>query len=272
MKLATFNINGINQRIDSLLAWLAASSPDIICLQELKADDNKFPLKAIRDAGYGAVWHGQTSWNGVAILAKGVEPIETRRGLPDSSGDSQSRYLEAAIDGIIVGCLYLPNGNPQPGPKFTYKMAWFERLNRYAATLVKSGYPVALCGDFNVVPTDFDIYDTKSWKKNALLQPESRAAFARLMEQGWTDVLRYQFPEERIYTFWDYFRNHWQRNSGLRIDHVLVTPDLKKRVKDAGVDRFVRDGEHASDHAPVWVELAKSPSSRKGGVRRRMTS
>jgi exodeoxyribonuclease-3 len=262
VKLATFNINGINQRLESLLAWLKRSSPDVVCLQELKAEDRKFPVKAVQDAGYGAIRLGQRSWNGVAILAKGVQPIETRRGLPGAA-DDQSRYLEAAVDGVIVGCLYLPNGNPQPGPKFAYKLAWFEQLNEYAETLFETGHPVALCGDFNVVPTDFDIYDTKSWKKNALLQPESRAAFARLLKQGWTDVLRDRFPKERIYTFWDYFRNHWQRNAGLRIDHILLTPNLKKRVKGAGVDRFVRDLPHASDHAPVWVELASAASKRK---------
>jgi exodeoxyribonuclease III len=254
VKLATFNINGVNQRLESLLTWLAKSGPDVVCLQELKAEDRRFPFKAVQDAGYGAIWYGQRSWNGVAILAKGVQPIETRRGLPGVA-DDQSRYLEAAVDGVIVGCLYLPNGNPQPGPKFAYKLAWFEQLNKYAERLFETGHPVALCGDFNVVPTDFDIYDTKSWKKNALLQPESRAAFARLIKQGWTDVLRDRFPKERIYTFWDYFRSHWQRNAGLRIDHILLTPDLKSRVKDAGVDRFVRDFPHASDHAPVWVQL-----------------
>jgi exodeoxyribonuclease III len=262
MKLATFNINGVNQRLESLLMWLEASAPDIVCLQELKADDRQFPLKAIRKAGYGAIWHGQPSWNGVAILAKGVDPIETRRGLPASKDDSQSRYLEAAVAGMVIGCLYLPNGNPQPSPKFAYKLAWFKRLNQYAATLMKSGHPVALCGDFNVVPTDADIYNTRSWKKNALLQPESRAAFASLLSQGWTDSLRHQYPEEPIYTFWDYFRNHWQTNSGLRIDHILLTPDLTKRLTEAGVDRFVRDADHASDHAPVWITLGEAARRR----------
>ena len=271
MKIATFNINGINQRLESLLKWLAESAPDIVCLQELKADDPKFPLQAIRDAGYGAIWHGQTSWNGVAILAKGVVPIETRRGLPGSKDDTQSRYLEAAVNGVIVGCLYLPNGNPQPGPKFSYKLAWFERLNDYAATLIKTKHPVVLCGDFNVVPTDFDIYDTKSWKKNALLQPESRAAFSSLLAQGWTDALRHRFPTERIYTFWDYFRNHWQKNSGLRIDHLLLTEELKQSLSDAGVDRFVRAFEHASDHAPVWIKL-KDQAQRRKSARRTIRS
>jgi exodeoxyribonuclease III len=263
VKLATFNINGVNQRLDILLDWLKSAGPDIACLQELKAEQTRFPLKAIQDAGYGAIWHGQKSWNGVAILAKGVEPIETRRGLPGANDDDQSRYLEAAVNGVVIGCLYLPNGNPQPGPKFSYKLAWFERLNAYAKQLMRSGHPVALCGDFNVVPTDFDIYDTKSWKKDALLQPESRKAFSKLMAQGWTDSLRSMFPDERIYTFWDYFRNHWARNAGLRIDHILLTPDLKKRLKTANVDRYVRDLPHPSDHAPVWIELTAGTSARR---------
>lgn len=255
MKIATFNINGINQRIESLLEWLSRSAPDVVCLQELKAEQNRFPLKAIQQAGYEAIWHGQTSWNGVAILAKGVAPIETRRGLPGDASDSQSRYIEAAVGGILVGCLYLPNGNPQPGPKYEYKLKWFERLNAHAASLLKAKHPVVLSGDFNVVPTDFDIYDTRSWKKNALLQPESRAAYAKLLAQGWTDALRTRYPKERIYTFWDYFRNHWQNNSGLRIDHLLLSGDLKGLLVEAGVDREVRDAPHASDHAPVWIEL-----------------
>ena len=274
VKLATFNINGINQRLDSLLHWLSTAQPDIACLQELKAEATRFPLQAVKDAGYGAIWHGQKSWNGVAILARGADPIETRRGLPGSGDDEQSRYLEAAVNGILVGCLYLPNGNPQPGPKFSYKLAWFQRLNAYAGELLKSAHPVALCGDFNVVPTDFDIYDPKSWKKNALLQPESRAAFARLLGQGWTDSLRVLHPDERIYTFWDYFRNHWARDAGLRIDHLLLSPDLGKRLRAGGVDRFVRDAPHASDHAPVWIELADgrrgaAPAVRRSRARRR---
>jgi exodeoxyribonuclease-3 len=269
MKLAPFNINGINQRLDALLRWLATSSPDVVCLQELKADDNRFPAKAIKDAGYAAIWHGQTSWNGVAILSKGAVPIETRRGLPGLSEDPQSRYIEAAVNGIIVGCLYLPNGNPQPGPKFAYKLDWFERLNQHAASLIKSRHPVALCGDFNVVPTDFDIYDTKSWKKNALLQPESRAAFSRLLAQGWTDSLRRLSPDERVYTFWDYFRNHWQNNSGLRIDHLLLSPSLSSHLRAAGVDRFVRDAAHASDHAPVWIELSDAGAPRRHGAKKK---
>jgi exodeoxyribonuclease III len=268
VKLATFNINGVNQRLESLLHWLSSSAPDVVCLQELKAEEGRFPAKALAEVGYSAIWHGQKSWNGVAILSKGAAPIETRRGIPGYPEDPQCRYIEAAVDGIIVGCLYLPNGNPQPGPKFTYKLKWFEQFNRHAASLLKSKLPIALCGDFNVVPTDFDIYNTRSWKKNALLQPESRAAFATLLAQGWTDSLRQLFPEERIYTFWDYFRNHWQTNSGLRIDHLLLSPRLKSRLQAAGVDKEVRDAPHASDHAPVWIELADRVVKPKSAARK----
>jgi exodeoxyribonuclease III len=255
MKLATFNVNGIRARQAHLLAWLAKESPDIVCLQELKAPDDAFPIAAIRDAGYGALWQGQKSSNGVAILAKGEDPVERRRGLPGAIEDEQSRYLEASAHGLIIGCLYLPNGNPQPGPKFDYKLAWFERLIKHAESLHKLRRPVVLAGDFNVVPADFDIYDPRSWLKDALLQPESRACYQRLLAQGWTDALRARHPHERIYTFWDYFRQHWQKNSGLRIDHVLLNSKLKPRLRDAGVDTWVRGQTNASDHAPAWVEL-----------------
>jgi len=268
MKIATFNINGINGRLPLLLRWLATESPEVVCLQELKAPDKAFPVVPIRDAGYGAIWHGQTSWNGVAILQKGAEPKETRRGLPGDPTDLHSRYIEAEIDGIVVGCLYLPNGNPQPGPKFDYKLAWFERLNQHALALLKLRHPVVLAGDYNVVPTDFDIYDPKSWRKDALLQPASREAFQRLLEQGWTDALRERHREERIYTFWDYFRNHWGRNAGLRIDHLLVNELLLPRLVDANVDRWVRGEAKPSDHAPTWVTLADAPATRKATARR----
>lgn len=263
MKIATFNINGIRSRIDSLLKWLERESPDIVCLQELKATDAQFPAAAIEKAGYGALWHGQASWNGVAILAKGDEPHLSRRGLPGFDDDTHSRYIEAAVGGLVIGCLYLPNGNPQPGPKFDYKLAWFERFNAHAKALFDSGHPVVLAGDYNVVPTDEDIYNTRSWLKDALLQPESRAAYAELLEQGWTDALRKKFPDERIYTFWDYFRNHWQTNSGLRIDHILLSRDLAKKLQDAGVDKWVRGEPHASDHAPTWVTLKLARSRKK---------
>ena len=255
LKIATYNINGIRARRANLLEWLAREQPDVVSLQELKAQDADFPIDDIRAAGYGAIWHGQKSWNGVAILARDCAPLEIRRGLPGDPDDSHSRYLEAAVQGVIVACLYLPNGNPQPGPKFDYKLSWFERFIEYAAGLLASGHPVVLAGDYNVVPTDEDIYNPRSWKKDALLQPESRECFERLLAQGWTDALRARYPDERIYTFWDYFRQHWQKNSGLRIDHLLLSPDLAPRLQDAGVDRWVRDQEHASDHAPTWITL-----------------
>ena len=255
LRIATFNVNGVRSRRAHLLEWLAREQPDIACLQELKAPDEAFSIDDVHAAGYGALWHGQRSWNGVAILARGVDPLESRRGLPGDRGDAQSRYLEAAAHGLIVGCLYLPNGNPQPGPKFDYKLAWFERLIRHARTLWDSGQPVVLAGDYNVVPTDFDIYNPASWRKDALLQPESRAAFERLLAQGWTDALRARHPDERIYTFWDYFRQHWPRDAGLRIDHLLLSAKLAPRLRDAGVDRWVRGLEGASDHAPTWIEL-----------------
>ena len=256
LRIATFNVNGIRSRLPHLLEWLAREQPDIACLQELKAIDEGFPRADIEAAGYGAKWHGQRSWNGVAILARGAEPIETRRGLAGDPDDSQSRYLEAVAHGVVVGCLYLPNGNPQPGPKFDYKLRWFERLIDHAAGLLATGHPVVLAGDYNVVPTDeLDIYDPKSWRRDALLQPESRAAWRRLLDQGWTDALRTRYPDEKVFTFWDYFRQHWPRNAGLRIDHLLLSPALAPRLRDAGVDRWVRGLEGASDHAPTWVEL-----------------
>jgi exodeoxyribonuclease-3 len=268
IKLATFNINGVRSRLPSLLKWLDREQPDIVCLQELKAPDDAFPFAALRATGYGAVWHGQRAWNGVAILARGMDPIESRRGLPGGRGDDQSRYIEAAAHGIVVGCLYLPNGNPQPGPKFDYKLAWFERFIHYAATLYRSGHPVVLAGDYNVVPTDFDIYNPRSWLKDALLQPESRACYQRLLDQGWTDALRATHPDDRIYTFWDYFRRHWQTNSGLRIDHLLLSSELAPRLHDAGVDRWMRDEPGPSDHAPTWITLGMTASRKKTPARK----
>jgi exodeoxyribonuclease-3 len=255
MKIATFNVNGIKTRLPHLLAWLAREQPDVACLQELKALDDTFPVAEVGAAGYEAVWRGQRSWNGVAILARGSEPVEVRRELPGDPGDDHSRYIEAAVQGVLIACLYLPNGNPQPGPKFDYKLKWFERLIAHAATLVDCGHPVALVGDFNVVPTDFDIYNPKSWRKDALLQPESRACWERLLEQGWTDAIRTLFPKEPVYTFWDYFRQHWQRNAGLRIDHLLLNRQLAPALRGAGVDTWVRGEEKASDHAPAWVQV-----------------
>lgn len=255
LKLATYNVNGIKSRLPHLLAWLEKEAPDIACLQELKSIDEGFPIDDIRKAGYGALWKGQRSWNGVAILSKGSEPVESKRALPGDREDDQSRYLEAAVHGIIVGCLYLPNGNPQPGPKFDYKLKWFDRFIRHAKSLFDSGHPVALAGDFNVVPTDFDIYNPRSWLKDALLQPESRERYQKLLAQGWVDSIRKLHPDERIYTFWDYFRQHWQRDSGLRIDHILLNAELAPRLKAAGVDKWVRGLPKASDHAPTWVTL-----------------
>jgi exodeoxyribonuclease III len=255
MKIATFNVNGITARLQRLVEWLERESPDIACLQELKAPDERFPLLAVRQAGYEAVWHGQRSWNGVAILAKGTQPKEIRRGLPGDPDDTHSRYIEAAVHDVIVGCLYLPNGNPQPGPKFDYKLAWFERLIEHAAALVAGPHPVVMAGDYNVVPTDADIYNPRSWLKDALLQPESRDCYARLLAQGWTDALRHKHPDEAVFTFWDYFRQHWQRNAGLRIDHLLLNRVLAPCLQEAGVDAWVRGQPHASDHAPTWVTL-----------------
>jgi exodeoxyribonuclease-3 len=241
LRIATFNINGIRARLPNLLEWLEREKPDVVCLQELKAADKDFPAAELESVGYGSIWHGQASWNGVAILARDAQPLESRRGLPGGDDDSHSRYLEAAVHGVLVGCLYLPNGNPQPGPKFEYKLAWFERLIDYAQGLQASDHPVVLAGDYNVVPTDMDIYNP------------------RLLDQGWTDALRHLYPEERIYTFWDYFRQHWQKNSGLRIDHLLLNPLASAYLSEAGVDAWVRNQPHPSDHAPTWIRL----SSRK---------
>lgn len=255
MKIATFNINGVNKRLSNLLAWLSKEAPDVVCLQELKVEDGGFPVSALEAAGYGAVWRGQRTWNGVAILARGQQPVLTRSGLPGDPGDGQARYIEAAVAGVLVASLYLPNGNPQPGPKFDYKLAWFARLNAHAATLLESGAPVVLAGDYNVVPTDADIYNIRSWRHDALLQPEARAAFQQLLGQGWMDAL-HAFHSEPIYTFWAYLREAWPRNAGLRIDHLLISPSLVGALVDAGVDTAVRGQDGASDHAPAWVLLA----------------
>ncbi|MEA2878921.1 MAG: exodeoxyribonuclease [Hyphomicrobiales bacterium] len=268
MKIATYNINNINKRLPNLLAWLRAAKPDVVCLQELKSADAAFPAAALRRAGYQAVWRGEKTWNGVAILAR-LEPVLTRTELPGGPRDAQSRYIEAAVSGILIGCLYAPNGNPQPGPKFDYKLAWLARLIRHAATLRKANVPAVLIGDYNIVPTDRDIYPTKSYDKDALLQPQSRAAFIRLIKQGWTDALRALHPDERIYTYWDYMRNRWPRDAGLRLDHILLSPDLAARLKASGVDRAVRGKPNASDHAPVWVELGAPKSPRAAKAPRR---
>lgn len=255
MKIATYNVNGVNGRLPVLLRWLKQAAPDVVCLQELKAPQEKFPRDAIDAAGYGAIWHGQKSWNGVAILARGAQPVETRRGLPGDPQDLHSRYIEAAVGGLIVGCLYLPNGNPAPGPKFDYKLKWFGRLQKHAKTLLASGAPVVLAGDYNVMPTEIDVYKPERWLDDALFRPETRAAYAKLVKQGWTDAIRKLHPDARIYTFWDYFRNAYARDAGLRIDHLLLSPAVAKRLVAAGVDKDVRGWEKTSDHAPTWIEL-----------------
>lgn len=255
MKIATYNVNGINGRIEILLRWLDEAGPDVVCLQELKAPDNKFPIREIEKAGYGAIWHGQRSWNGVAILCKGQEPLLTRKGLPGDPDDAHSRYIEAAVDGTLIGCLYLPNGNPWPSPKFEYKLRWFRRLTDYAAELLELEVPVILAGDYNVMPTELDVYKPERWLDDALFRIEVREAYRELVDQGWTDALRELNPGKRLYTFWHYFRNSFARDAGLRIDHFLLSPSVAKRLKKGGVERDVRSWEHTSDHAPTWIEL-----------------
>jgi exodeoxyribonuclease-3 len=248
MKVATYNVNGVNGRLPVLLRWLKQYQPDIVCLQEIKAPQEKFPEQAIRDAGYGVIWHGQKSYNGVAVMARGRDPVETHRGLPGDPEDLQSRYLEATVDDLTIGCLYLPNGNPAPGPRFDYKLRWFERLMLRAADLVRRKTAVVLAGDI-------DVYKPERWVDDALFRPESRAAYQKLVEQGWTDSVRKLHPKERIYTFWDYFRKSFGRDAGIRIDHLLLNPALAPRLRKAGVDREVRGWEKSSDHAPTWIEV-----------------
>ncbi len=255
MKIATFNINNVNKRLENLLAWLKQAQPDVVCLQELKAEQRSFPISALRALGYEAVWDGERSWNGVAILARGQKPVLTRSSLPGDSTDRQARYIEAAVGGVLIASIYLPNGNPQPGPKFQYKLAWFERLLAHAGELLKAGVPVVLAGDYNVVPTEQDIYPTRSLDGNALIQPESRQAFARLLAQGWTDALRRLHPQGPLWTFWDYKRERWPADKGMRLDHFLLSPSICDQLLDAGVDRWVRGEVNASDHAPAWIRL-----------------
>ncbi len=255
MKIATFNINDINRRLGNLLTWLAVARPDVVCLQEIKCSEASFPKAALEKAGYGSICRAQGPYHGVALLTRETTPLETRRALPGNDGDNEARYIEAAVSGVLVGCLYLPNGNPQPGPKFDYKLRWFEHLNAYAAELLAQGVPAVLAGDYNVVPTDFDIYALDSYADNALVQPAPRAAYARLLRQGWTDAVADLNPGQRMYTFWHYLRNRWARDAGLRLDHLLVSPELLPRLLGAGVDRAVRGEANASDHAPAWIEL-----------------
>lgn len=258
MKIATYNVNGVNGRLPVLLRWLEETKPDIVGLQELKAPQEKFPLADLEAAGYKAIWHGQKSWNGVAILCKEhLEMKERRRGLPGEDEDVQSRYIEAEVAGIVFACLYLPNGNPYPGPKFDYKLKWFERLAAHAELLLTSEKPTILAGDFNVMPTEKDVYKPEKWVNDALFRTEVREAYQDLLAQGWTDAIRELYPDEVIYTFWDYFRNAFERNAGLRIDHFLLSTELKNQLKEAQVDKFVRGWEKSSDHAPVWIEIEK---------------
>ncbi len=264
MRIATFNINNVNKRLTNLTQWLEAARPDVVCLQELKAEDGAFPIAAIEAAGYGAVWRGQRSWNGVAILARGATPVITRRALPGNADDLQARYIEAAVNGVLIASIYLPNGNPQPGPKFDYKLAWFDRLIAHAAELMAAGVPVVLAGDYNVVPTEADIYPGHHEQANALLQPQSRAAFQRLLDQGWTDALRRLQPEGPLWTFWGYLRQRWPNDKGMRLDHFLLSPDLADGLVAAGVSKAARGEEGASDHAPTWIEIDQR-SNRSGG-------
>ena len=254
MRIATYNVNGVNGRLPQLLDWLGETGPDIVCLQEIKTDDIKCPTQAIAEAGYASLWHGQRSHHGVAILSRGVTPSERRRGLPGDVEDRQSRYLEARIGEIVVASIYVPNGNPQPGPKFDYKLAWFERLIAHAQSLHALEQPVLLAGDFNVVPTNADIYNAWAWRFDAVMQPQSRDAYQRLLAQGWSDVLREWYPNERIYTFWVNARA-FERNAGFRMDFLLANAALRTRIRAAGVDAMYRGREHASDHAPTWLEL-----------------
>jgi exodeoxyribonuclease-3 len=263
VKVATYNVNGVNGRLEVLLRWLEEAEPDVVVLQELKAPDVRFPVKEIEKAGYGAVWNGQKSWNGVAVLARDEEPLLTRKRLPGEPEDEQSRYIEAIVSGVVIGGLYLPNGNPYPGSKFDYKLRWFQRLHSYAAELLDLDVPVILAGDYNVMPTDLDVYKPERWKDDALFRIEVREAFRELVGQGWTDAVRALHPGERIYTFWDYFRNAYGRDAGLRLDHFLLSPDLAKRLAKAEVDKHVRGWEHTSDHAPVWIELSEKQIKRR---------
>lgn len=257
LRIATYNVNGVNGRLPVLLRWLRDTAPDVVCLQEIKTSDANFPVKALEDAGYAGIWHGQKSYNGVAILARGGVPVETQRGLPGDPDDSHSRYLEADVLGMRVGCIYLPNGNPAPGPKFDYKLAWFERLIEHAKRLLKAGGPVVLTGDYNAVPTPLDAYKPERWVGDAVFFPETREAYARLVKQGWTDAIRTLYPDEVIYTYWDYFRNAFERNAGIRMDHFLLSPEVAAKLIGGGVDTNVRGWEKTSDHAPVWVEIKR---------------
>lgn len=267
MKIATYNVNGVNGRLQLLVRWLHEAEPDIVCLQELKAPQQKFPEKAIRDAGYEAIWHGQSRWNGVAILSRVGEIHETRRGLPGDPDDAESRYIEAAVNGILVVCLYLPNGNPRPGPRFDFKLRWFDRLHAHLGGFVDLDVPVVVAGDYNVLPTEMDVYAPDRWRDDALFAPEVRAAYQRLLDQGWTDAVRHLHPGETVYTFWKYLRFAFERNAGLRIDHLLLNAKARSMLRAAEVDSAPRGWEKSSDHAPVWIALAEQGRKRQGKIR-----
>jgi exodeoxyribonuclease-3 len=255
MKIASFNINGIKARLPRLLEWLEETRPAVACLQEIKTQDEGFPADEFAKIGYQSLWHGQKGFNGVAILADGAEPVEVMRGLPGGPEDEQSRYLEAYVFGLRVACIYLPNGNPQPGPKFDYKLAWMARLRARMAELKALEVPVIVTGDFNVIPRDNDVWSPAAMADDALMQPESRDAYATLLADGWTDALGTHFPRGGVWTFWDYQAGAWQRDHGFRIDHALLSPELADRLVSCGVDKEYRGREKASDHAPMWVEL-----------------
>lgn len=257
MKIATYNVNGVNGRLAVLLRWLEETSPDVVCLQELKTPNEKFPIDAIRDAGYHAIWHGQSRWNGVAILSKNHPIKEVARVLPGDSDDLQSRYLEALVNGVLICCLYVPNGNPTPGPKYDYKLQWLQRFTKRTKVLLEFDIPVILIGDFNIIPTQNDVYKPERWVKDALFLPEVRKVFSDLVSDGWLDSIRKIYPTQTVYTFFDYFRNAYQRNAGLRIDHILLSPKCQPLLKNAGIDLHVRGWEKSSDHVPAWIEIEK---------------
>jgi exodeoxyribonuclease III len=255
VKLVTYNVNGIKARLPRLLEYLAEQQPDVVCLQELKTTDDTFPAAEIEAAGYGAVWHGQKGFNGVAVLARGQQPVERQRGLAGEPEDEHSRYLECGVGDLVVASIYLPNGNPQPGPKFDYKLRWMDRLADRAAALLAEEVLTVLMGDYNVIPNDDDTFSVRAMADDALMQPESRQAYRRLLAQGWTDALRTRKPKGGVWTFWDYQAGAWQRDAGFRIDHLLLSPAVADRLRDAGVDKEYRGRDKASDHAPTWVTL-----------------